>query len=137
MRSFSLFTIILLCVAILLVDILAYYWLQSITQLLTATFIKTIIHVLFWVFTVGLITSIIVLKVTLDDIDPMRKHQLVSSFYGLTISSFIPKLIFVVVITILYFTSYLFSEIQSLIIIPVIGLFSGFLPFFIIPVWNL
>jgi predicted MPP superfamily phosphohydrolase len=84
------------------------------------------------VFTIGLIGSIIVLKITLDAIDPIRKNALISSFYGLAISSFIPKLIFVVVITILYFTNYIFSSRESLILVPAIGLLSGFLPFFVI-----
>jgi len=132
MRSFSLFTIILLCLAILVVDILAFYWLQSITQFIGSSFLKISIHILFWVFTVGLISSIIILKVTLEDINPIRRQVLISSFYGLAISSFIPKLIFVVVITILYFSNYIFSEKESLIIVPLIGLLSGFLPFFII-----
>jgi len=132
MKSFSLFTIILLCFAILLVDILAFYWLQSLTQLIDSSLLKTSINILFWVFTVGLITSIIVLKVTLDDINPVRKQLLISKFYGLAISSFVPKLVFVIIISILYFTNYIFSESQSLIIVPVIGLLSGFLPFIMI-----
>lgn len=132
MRSYSLATILLLCLIILVVDVLAFYWLQSITRLLISSTIKTIISILFWVFTLGLITSIIVLKVKLDDINPMRKHQLISSFYGLTVSSFIPKLIFVIIISILYFTNHIFSVTQSMIIIPIVGLLSGFLPFFVI-----
>ena len=132
MKSYSLFTIILLCLAILVVDILAFYWLQSITQLMASSVLKIIIYVLFWVFTIGLITSIIVLKITLDTINPTRKQLIISRFYGLAISSFVPKLIFVVIISILYFTNYLFSENESLIIVPIVGLFSGFLPFFII-----
>lgn len=132
MRAYSLFTIILLCLVILLIDVLAFYWLQSITQFLKSSLLKTSINVLFWVFTVGLITSIIILKITLDDINPIRKHLLISSFYGLTISSFIPKLIFVVIISILYFTNYLFSTTNSIIGISLIGLISGFLPFFVI-----
>ena len=132
MRSFSLFTIILLCTVILLIDFLAFYWLQSITQLIDSSLLKTSINVLFWVFTLGLVTSIIVLKVTLDDINPIRKQMLISKFYGLTVSSFIPKLIFVLIISILYFTNYLFSEGESQIIVPIIGLISGFLPFFVI-----
>ncbi|WP_296381557.1 metallophosphoesterase [Winogradskyella sp.] len=132
MRSFSLFTIILLCIAILLVDILAFYWLQSITILIDLSLLKTSIHFIFWLFTIGLITSIIVLKVTLDDINPIRKQLLISKFYGLAISSFVPKLIFVIIISILYFTNYLFSKNESLIIVPFVGLLSGFLPFFII-----
>ncbi|KGL62486.1 metallophosphoesterase [Polaribacter sp. Hel1_85] len=132
MKSYSLFTILLLCLAILIVDILAFYWLQSITELITSKGLKTLINIIFWVFTVGLISLIITLKITLDDINPKRKHILVSSLYGLTISSFVPKIIFVIVISILFFSNYVFTEKASLIVVPLIGLFSGFLPFFVI-----
>ena len=132
MRSYSLFTILLICLVILLVDIYTFYWLQSITQLLNSTFIITAVNILFWFFTIGLIAAIIVLKVTLDDINPRRKHVLISSLYGLTVSSFIPKVIFIIIISILYFTNYAFSESESLILVPIVGLFSGFLPFFVI-----
>ena len=132
MKSVSFFTIVLLCVAILLIDITAFYWLQSITQLIDSTFLSLSIHVLFWVFTVGLIVSILRLKVTLDDISPIRKQRVISWFYGLAILSFVPKFIFVIVISILYFTNFIFSESKSLIIVPIVGLFSGFLPFFVI-----
>lgn len=132
MRSYSIFTILLLCLAILLIDILAFYWLQSLTQLITSTILKIVINVVFWFFTVGLITAILILKVRLDDIDPRKKQLLISSLYGLTISSFIPKIIFVLVISILYFSNFAFSGKESLIVIPLIGLFSGFLPFFVI-----
>ncbi|WP_142785895.1 metallophosphoesterase [Changchengzhania lutea] len=132
MRSYSLFTIILLCIAILVIDILAFYWLQSITQFIASPIIRLSINILFWVFTIGLISSIIILKVRLDDINPIRKHLLISSFYGLAISSFIPKFIFVVVISILYFTNFILSDSESIIVVPIIGLFSGFLPFFVI-----
>ncbi|MCK0109469.1 metallophosphoesterase [Flavobacteriaceae bacterium S0825] len=132
MRSYSIFTILLLCIAILVVDIFAFFWLQSITQLIDSVFFRNAIHIAFWVFTIGLIVSIMVLKVRLDDIDPRRKQLLVSSLYGLTISSFIPKLIFVIVISILFFTNFVFSEKEPLLVIPFIGLFSGFLPFFVI-----
>ncbi len=132
MRSYSIFTILLLCLAILLIDILAFYWLQSLTQLITSTILKIVINIVFWFFTVGLITAILILKVRLDDIDPRKKQLLISSLYGLTISSFIPKIIFVLVISILYFSNFAFSGKESLIVIPLIGLFSGFLPFFVI-----
>ncbi|TJY35761.1 metallophosphoesterase [Pontimicrobium aquaticum] len=132
MRSYSLFTILLLCFAIFIVDVFAFYWLQSITNLISSTFLTNTIHVVFWVFTIGLIISIIVLKLRLDNIDPRRKQLLISSLYGLTISSFIPKIIFVIVISFLFFTNYVLSERESLLFIPLIGLFSGFLPFFVI-----
>ncbi len=132
MRSHSLFTIILLCFAILLIDIVAFYWLQDITILLDSVFLKTAINIVFWVFTVGLIAAIIILKVKLDDINPRRKQLLITSLYGLTVSSFLPKIIFVIIISILFFTNFMFSEKESLLVIPLIGLFSGFLPFFVI-----
>lgn len=131
MRSYSFFTIFLLCVAILIVDILAFYWLQSITQLLKSN-LKIIINSLFWIFSIGLVSSIMTLKIKLDDIDPRRKQLLISSMYGLTISSFIPKIVFVVIISILYYSNFIFSDNESLIVIPLVGLFSGFLPFFVI-----
>lgn len=102
------------------------------TQFIVFAALKTAIHILFWAFTLGLITSIMILKVTLDDISLIRKQLLISRFYGLAILSFVPKLIFVIIISILYFTNYLFSESESFILVPIIGLFSGFLPFFVI-----
>ncbi|RED49376.1 metallophosphoesterase [Seonamhaeicola aphaedonensis] len=128
MRSYSIFAILLLCLLILGVDILAFYWLQSITKLLPS-FFKVLIHILFWVFALGLVSAILILKVTLDDISPIRKHVFISSLYGLTVASFIPKIIFVVVISILFFTNYVFSEQTSVFVIPLIGLLSGVVPF--------
>lgn len=132
MRTYSFFTIVLLCIAIVVIDILAFYWLQSITQMINSVPLRVSIHVLFWVFTIGLVTAILILKSRLDGMNPRRKHILVSSLYGLTVSSFIPKIIFVVVISLLYLTNYVFSETESLIIVPLVGLLSGFLPFFFI-----
>ncbi len=100
MRSYSLYTIVLLCLAILIVDVFAFYWLQSITNLISSSGFVTAIHIAFWVFTIALISTILILKVRLDNINPIRKQMLVSSLYGLTVSSFIPKLIFVIIITI-------------------------------------
>ena len=90
------------------------------------------IHIAFWFFTIGLIAAISILKVRLDRIHPQRKHLLITSLYGLTVSSFIPKIIFIIIISILYFSNYVFSEKESLFVIPVIGLLAGFLPFFVI-----
>ncbi|TYC09181.1 metallophosphoesterase [Bizionia gelidisalsuginis] len=132
MKSFSLLTIILLCVALLLVDITAFYWLQSIMHFVDSVIFKTLLYTMFWLFTVGLVVSILVLKITLDAISPVRKQLLISRFYGLGVLSFVPKLVFIIVISILYFTNFLFSENKSLIIIPIIGVLSGFLPFFVI-----
>ncbi|WKK64892.1 metallophosphoesterase [Lutimonas zeaxanthinifaciens] len=132
MRSFSNFTIFLLCLSILVIDILAFYWLQSITQLINMPKLRLMIHLAFWFFTIGLITAIVILKIRLDNIHPQRKHLLITSLYGLTVSSFIPKIIFVIIISFLYFSNYMLSEKESLIVIPVIGLLAGFLPFFVI-----
>ena len=132
MRSYSFFTIVLLCLAILMVDILAFYWLFSITQFINLPYIKISIYVAFWFFTIGLIASIMILKVRLDDIDTRRKQLLVSSLSGLTISSFIPKIIFIIIISILYFTNYVISEEESLLFVPVLGVLSGLLPFAVI-----
>lgn len=132
MRSYSFFIIILLCLAILLVDALAFYWLQSITKLLRNVFLQNLIGSAYWIFTIGLVASIILLKSRLDILHPQLKQLLVTSLFGVTIASFIPKLIFTVVISALYFTNYVFSEEESLIVIPVIGLFAGLLPFIVI-----
>lgn len=129
MRSFSNFSIFLLCLVILCIDMAAFYWLRSITGLIRTPNIELIIHILFWVFTLGLILSIAILKYRLDHIHPQRKHLLITSLYGLTVSSFIPKVIFVIIISFLYFSNQALSETESLILIPIIGLFAGILPF--------
>lgn len=132
MRSFSFLTIILLCVGILLVDAMTFYWLQSIVQLVDSKLIEIVVNVFFVLFTVGLITSILVLKIKLDNISPMRKQLLISRFYGLGVLSFVPKLIFVIVFSILYSANLLLPKEISLIVIAGVGLFSGFLPFLVI-----
>jgi uncharacterized protein len=132
MRPLTLLAVILICLAILLVDVLAFYWLQSITQLIDSSFVRNTINIAFWFFTAGLISAILILKVRMDRISYQRKYLLVSSLYGLTISSFIPKLIFVIVISILNLTNYVIADKESLILVPLLGLFSGFFPFFVI-----
>ncbi len=132
MRSYSFFTILLLCFALILIDTAAFYWLQSITQLFGSEFLKLSINIVFWLFTSGLVIGIIVLKLRLNAIHPMRKHLFISRLYGLVISSLIPKFIFVVVISTLYFANFVFSDKESLLVIPIVGLFSGLLPFVII-----
>ena len=132
MRSVSNLSIFFLCLAILIIDILAFYWLQSITQLIDMPRLSMAVHILFWFFTIGLIASIVILKIRLDKIHPQRKHLLITSLYGLTVSSFIPKVIFVAIISFLFFTNQMLSEQESLIVIPVVGLFAGFFPFFVI-----
>ena len=132
MRSFSLFTIFLLCFAILIVDVIAFYWLLAITLPIEPKIIKTVIYIAFWTFTLGLITAILILKTRLDKVHRKHKQLLISSLYGLAVSSFVPKIIFVIVISVLYFTNYVFGKDESIYIIPIIGVLSGFLPFFVI-----
>jgi len=132
MRAVSNKEVLLLCAAILIIDLLAFYWLQSITQLIGLDWLVYLIHGLFWFFTIGLVSSIVILKIRLDRIHPQRKHLLVTSLYGLTVSSFIPKVIFVIIISVLFFTNHAFTQKESLLFIPLVGLFSGFLPFFVI-----
>ena len=132
MRSYPLYIIILLCLLIVVVDIVAFYWLLSITQLISLPFLRILIYILFWVFTVGLIASIIFLKVNINIFNPHRKQLITSWLYGLVILSLIPKLIFVIFITGINFTNTLFSEEVSLLVVASLGLFAGFLPFFII-----
>src|SRR5690606_27509751 len=129
---YSLLIIVLLCVFIFLVDAAAYYWLRSLLELIPSSFFTTLIKILFWAFTIGLIVAIITLKLRLSYLDPARRQRLVSSMYGLTVSSFIPKIIFVVIISVLYYSNYIFAESESLIWIPIAGLVAGFLPFFVI-----
>lgn len=132
MRSYSIYTILFLCLFLLTIDLMAFYWIQSIMQHISNSYFKIFVDFSFWFFAIGLVASILILKIRLDKINPLRKQLIISSLYGLTISSFIPKFIFSVVISILYFTNFAFSETESLVIIPVIGIFSGFLPFFVI-----
>ncbi len=132
MRKFSLFAIIILCLAILIVDGLAYYWLQSITNLIDAPAWIIVVNSAFWIFTVGLISAILILKVRLDSISVHSKQLWISSLYGLTVSSFIPKILFVIVVSVLHGANYVFVDKASLIIIAIIGLLAGFLPFFAI-----
>ncbi len=132
MRSYTFFTIILLCLALFIVDVFAFYWLQSITQLVTLQFLRNFIYVTFWIFAIGLIAAIIILRIRLESISPRRQQILITSLYGLTVSSFVPKLIFVIIITVLYFTNFVFLEEQSLLMFFIVGVFSGFLPFFTI-----
>ncbi|MAZ73950.1 MAG: phosphohydrolase [Flavobacteriaceae bacterium] len=132
MRSYSLFTIVLLCVAITILDTVAFFWLQDITRLLSSIFLRTSIHVLFWMFTFGLVTAILVLKIRMDRLKPKQRQRFISSMYGLTVSSFIPKFIFVIIISVFFFSNAVIAESESVVLIPLIGLVSGLLPFLVI-----
>lgn len=132
MKSFSLFSIFMLCVAIVLVDAFAFYWLQSILQIVDYPSLKLFINSLFWVFTFGLVSAIMLLKMRMNAIPVGKRQMLISSLYGLTISSFVPKILFIVIISVLYYSNYIFSETDSVLIVPIFGLIAGFLPFFAI-----
>ncbi len=131
MKSFPFYTILLLCLAILIIDVMAFIWLWDILEPFSGLF-QNGIKIAFWTFTAGLILAILWLKVRLDRIPARRKYLLITSLYGLTVSSIIPKLIFVVVISSLYFTNSVLTEQESFLFIPLAGVFAGFLPFFII-----
>lgn len=132
MRTYSLFAIFLLCLVIVGVDALSFYWLQSITKHIDSPALKIVIDTLFWTFTIGLVSAIFILKLRMETVPVTKRQSLISSLYGLTVSSFIPKILFVIIISILYFSNYIFSETESLIIVPAVGLIAGFLPFFVI-----
>lgn len=132
MKSFSLFSIFMLCVAIVLVDAFAFYWLQSILQIVDYPSLKLFINSLFWVFTFGLVSAIMLLKMRMNAIPVGKRQMLISSLYGLTISSFVPKILFSLIISVLYYSNYIFSETDSVLIVPIFGLIAGFLPFFAI-----
>ncbi|MFA7448546.1 MAG: metallophosphoesterase [Weeksellaceae bacterium] len=132
MKSYSLFSIFILCVAIVLVDAFAFYWLQSILQIVDYPSLKLFINSLFWVFTFGLVSAIMLLKMRMNAIPVGKRQMLISSLYGLTISSFVPKILFSLIISVLYYSNYIFSETDSVLIVPIFGLIAGFLPFFAI-----
>lgn len=132
MRTYSLFVIILLCVLIMGIDAATFYWLQSITQFIVPSSLQILINILFWTFTIGLVSAILILKIRMETIPVVKRQSLISSLYGLTISSFVPKILFVISVSILYFSNHIFSKTESLIIVPAVGLLAGFLPFFVI-----
>lgn len=131
MRSFPFYTILLLCVGILLVDILAFIWLRDIIEPFPEFFQKGI-KAAFWIFTVGLISAILLLRIRLKRIPARRQYLLITSLYGLTVSSIVPKLIFIIVISVLFFTNSALTTGESMVFVPLTGVFAGFLPFFII-----
>lgn len=132
MRTYSFLAILLLCVTIIGMDLLTFLWLQSIIKWIPSAITKILINSLFWIFTIGLVSAILVLKTRMRKIPVTRRQKLISSLYGLTISSFIPKIIFVIIISILYFSNYIFSDTESIWIVPTVGLIAGFLPFLVI-----
>lgn|SRR5690625_4205263 len=132
MRSYSFFAILLLCIAIVSIDAVTFYWLQSIIKWIPSATTQLFINILFWIFTIGLVSAILVFKIRIGKVPVTRRQPIISSLYGLTISSFIPKIIFVIIVSILYFSNYIFSDTESIWIVPTIGLIAGFLPFFVI-----
>src|SRR5690625_3727627 len=132
MRSYSFFAILLLCIAIVSIDAVTFYWLQSIIKWIPSATTQLFINILYWICTIGLYTESYVFKIIIGKVPVTRRQPIISSLYGLTISSFIPKIIFVIIVSILYFSNYIFSDTESIWIVPTIGLIAGFLPFFVI-----
>jgi len=130
MRTYPVYKFLLLCLAILVVDVLAFYWLQTITALTHSPVMVRIINILFWVFTTGLIAAIMTMRLRLKNMEPQRRQLLISSLYGLTVLSFVPKLIFVVVISIIYNSNAVMPATPSFYWVPLLGLLAGMLPFF-------
>ena len=64
--------------------------------------------------------------------EPQRKQLLISSLYGLTVLSFVPKSVFVIFITILFYSGFSLAVTQSFLWVPLLGLLAGLLPFFTI-----
>ena len=134
MRRFSFRMILLLCIFLVVIDAFAFRALQSITNTAFAynPVLRIGINILFWTFTIGLVSAILALKIRFDKMHPRRRQLWISSLYGLTVSSFAPKLLFAVILTILQHAKFIFPPAQSFLIISLIGLFAGFLPFFVI-----
>lgn len=132
MKVYPFSYILMLCAAILFVDAVTFYWLQKIMVALPAPTLKHLINGLFVFFSLGLVSAIIILKLRLDYIDVRKRQKLISRLYGLTVSSFVPKIIFIVFITIISLTNSAFSSENSILVVPVLGLVAGFLPFFTI-----
>ncbi|WP_435138708.1 metallophosphoesterase [Formosa sp. A9] len=129
MKIYPLSSIIMLCGAILIVDVLAFYWLKSVLQTVPSVGFRQFINGAFIFFSIALVTAILILKVRLDHIDIRRKQVLISRLYGLTVSSFIPKIIFVVFITIFSVTNSVFTTEKSVYVVPVLGVLAGVIPF--------
>lgn len=132
MRSYSITSILLLCLLLLVVDSLAFYWLYQLVRPLDAPKFKLFFYTVYWVFSLGLIVAILVLKIRLDNIHPGRKQMLISSLYGLTVASFIPKIIFSVIFTLFFFTNNLFLDVKWVWLFPIIAVVAGLLPFLVI-----
>lgn len=132
MRTPSTAAIIVLCTVVLLVDAFAFYWLQSITEWIDSALIKQLINILFWAFSAGLITAILLLKLRIEHLHPLRKQWFTSSLYGLIVSSIVPKFIFVVIISLIYYSSSVITQQQATVWAALAGLFSGVLPFSVV-----
>lgn len=134
MRRFSFRMILLLCIFLVVVDAFAFRGLLSITGKAFAynAVLRIGINVLFWTFTIALVTAILTLKIRFDKMHPRRRQLWLSSLYGLTVSSFAPKLLFAIILTILQYANFIFPPTQSFLIVSLLGLLAGFLPFFVI-----
>src|SRR5690625_7903857 len=96
MRSYSFFAILLLCIAIVSLDAVTFYWLQSIIKWIPSATTQLFINILFRIFTIGLVSAILFFRIRLGKMSVSRRKPIISSVYVLTISSFIPNIVFVI-----------------------------------------
>ncbi len=129
MRTYPVHTILLLCLAIVLVDVFAFYWLQNITAFTHSPQAVRLINAGFWLFTVGQVSAILVMRLRLKQMEPQRKQLLISSLYGITVLSFVPKLIFVIATSIIHYSNANMAVPHALYWVPLWGLLAGLLPF--------
>ncbi|RYF87052.1 MAG: metallophosphoesterase [Chitinophagaceae bacterium] len=129
MRTYPVYTLVMLCFAILLVDAFAFYWLQDVTALTHSPKSIVAINIIFWLFTAALIAAILVMRLRMKRMEPQRRQILISSLYGLTVLSFVPKIIFVLAISIIHYSNRGVTDNQTLYWMPLIGLLGGILPF--------
>src|SRR5690606_19570963 len=93
--------VFLLCIAIVVVAAISFYWLQSITRLIPSHGVKIAITILFWTFTIGLVSAILLLKIKMSTVPITKRQNLISSLYGITVSLFFPIIIFIIIISII------------------------------------
>src|SRR5690625_5678126 len=89
MRSYSFFAVLLLCIAIVSIDAVTFYWLQYIIKWIPSATTQLFINILFWIFTIVLVSAILVFKIRIGKVPVTRRQPIISYLYGFTISSFI------------------------------------------------
>ncbi|QDO93893.1 metallophosphoesterase [Formosa sediminum] len=128
MKTYSLSVIILLCFTILVVDAVSFYWLQAIIKHVPSQELRIAINVVFIGMSFSLILAIIILKLRLDHIDVKKKQRLISSLYGITVAAFVPKICFVLFVSLSSVTNSILSNTESVYIVPVLGIIAWAFP---------